>query len=51
MGHHAETQRTVKNFLLFTRKQYANNKLYIIFVTGEDNIARFDSRRYNLSAT
>jgi hypothetical protein len=23
-----------------------NNKLYIIFVTGEDDIARFDSRRY-----
>jgi hypothetical protein len=29
------------------KKQKEKKYIYIVFVTGEDDIARFDSRRYN----
>jgi hypothetical protein len=48
MGHHAETRLTARNFLIFHMiavRPTINRTL--LFVTGEDNIARFDSLRYN----
>jgi hypothetical protein len=46
-GHHAQTRRTARNLLIFhTVAVRLNNKRYII-MTGEDDIARFDSRRYS----
>jgi hypothetical protein len=47
-GHHAETQCTARNFLIFhTIAVRPINNYTLLFVTGEDDIARFDSRRYN----
>jgi hypothetical protein len=48
MGHHAETRRTARNFLIFHTiavRPLINRTLFI--VTGEDDTARFDSRRYS----
>ncbi len=46
-GHHAQTRRTARNFYFFhTVAVRLINKLYIIICDKEDDIARFDSRRY-----
>jgi hypothetical protein len=45
-GHHPETRRTARNFLFFSLTAVCQQDLYIIFVTGEDDIAGFDSQRY-----
>jgi hypothetical protein len=47
MGHHAEIRCTAKNFLTFhTVAVHPTINCTLFFVTGEDDIARFDSRRY-----
>jgi hypothetical protein len=46
-GHHAQTRRTARNF--FSHDSSMPNKtVHYYFFTGEDDIARFDSRRYNI---
>ncbi len=47
-GHHAQTQRTAWNFLFFhIIAVRLNDNGTLLFLTWEDDIARFDSRRYN----
>jgi hypothetical protein len=46
-GHHAQTWRTDRKFLMFHMVAVRLNKNYtLLFLTGEDNIARFNSRQY-----
>ncbi len=40
------TRRTARNFLFHTNNSRPLLNIYIVFVTGEDDIARSDSRRY-----
>jgi hypothetical protein len=48
MGHNAETLRTARNFLNFHMVAVRPTKhCTLLFVTREDDIARFDSRRYS----
>jgi hypothetical protein len=47
-GHHAQTQHTARKFLMFHTiavRQLKNCTL--LFLTREDDIARFDSRQYS----
>jgi hypothetical protein len=47
MGHLAETRHTARNFLIVhTIAVCPTINCTLLFVTGEDDIARFDSRRY-----
>ncbi len=47
MGHQAQTRRTARNFLMFhTIAVRLTKYIHCFFVTGEDDIARFDSWRY-----
>ncbi len=47
-GHHAETRRTARNFLIIhTIAVRPINKLYIIICDWGNDIARFDSHRYS----
>jgi hypothetical protein len=49
MGHHAETWRTARNVLIFHKVAVRPTiNCTIFFVTGEDDIARFDSRQYTV---
>ncbi len=46
-GHHAQTRCTARNFLMFhTVSVRPNKNCTLLFLTGEDDIARFDSRHY-----
>jgi hypothetical protein len=46
--HHAPTRRTARNFLMFHMAAVRlNENCTLLFLTGEDVIARFDSRRYS----
>jgi hypothetical protein len=52
MGHHAETQHTARNFLFFHFIAVRpSTNCTLLFVTGGDDIARFDSRRYRNSSS
>jgi hypothetical protein len=47
-GHHAQTRRTARNFFIFhTVAVHLINNYTLLIVTGEDDIAMFDSRRYS----
>jgi hypothetical protein len=47
-GHHAPTRRTARNFLMFHMPAVRlNENCTLLFLTGEDVIARFDSRQYS----
>ncbi len=46
MGHHAENRRTAKNYFSFHTVAVHPVITIHFFVTGEDDITRFDSRRY-----
>ncbi len=45
-GHHAQTQHNARNLLMFHTIAVHLIKTTLFFVTGDDNIARFDSWRY-----
>jgi hypothetical protein len=46
-GHHAQTRGTATNYLIFhTVAVRLNNNGTLLFVTGEDDTARFDSLQY-----
>jgi hypothetical protein len=50
-GHHAQTWRTARNFLNFIDDSNMPNKtVHYYFLTGEDDIARFDSRQYTVKS-
>jgi hypothetical protein len=47
-GHHAQTRHTSRNFSnLLHDSSMPNETVRYYFLTGEDDTARFDSRRYN----
>jgi hypothetical protein len=47
-GHHAQTGRTARNFFIFhTVAVRLIKNCTLLFLTGEDDIARFDSQRYS----
>jgi hypothetical protein len=46
-GHHAQTRHTARNFFNFRYDISMPNKtVHYYFLTGEDDIARFDSWQY-----
>ncbi len=48
-GSSSQTRRTARNFLMFHQIAVSLSKyIHCFFVTGEDNIARFDSQRYSI---
>ncbi len=51
-GHHAQTRGTARIFLIFhTVAVHLNNNGTLLFVTGEGDIARFNSRRYTYTVS
>ncbi len=47
-GHHTQTWHTARNFFMFhTVAVHLYKNCTLLFLTGEDDIARFDSRKYN----
>ncbi len=49
-GHHADTGCTARNFFNFVYNYSTPNKTVHYYLTGEDDIARFDSQRYRKTA-